>query len=117
MNLVSTFPTRLSKPKFQARLVPCLKAMRSFVLALTKWFPECTHIKPSLPPKEFDDNLPTTSDSDNEPDEESAEGHNWQRLERVREKFERLRQANKDKLDYQQDKQPCMYDDEKAEVP
>lgn len=94
--------------------------MRSFVLALTKWFPELTQpqLTQQLPIKEPDELPPLSdSDSDNEKsDSDAQDDQHWERLERLREKFERLRQKESDALEQQKNLQP-IDNDKKPESP
>jgi hypothetical protein len=89
--------------------------MRSFVLAITKWFPDLTQPQPKIDDIE-EKNVPILSDSDSENDENGTDGHDWERLERLREKFERQRQKNSDAIEQQKDLR-SVSDDAKLKPP
>ncbi|KAI6222401.1 hypothetical protein M3Y99_01504500 [Aphelenchoides fujianensis] len=102
-DLVNLIPELLNgiNTEDKSRVVPCLKAMGSFVRALLVWFPD---LKPAPIEAEEDEEEQqpstsansSTSASSSEGEEEEAEGANWNRLEKLREKFEKLKTKRED---------------------
>lgn len=104
---------------FQARIVPCLKAMRSFVCALTGWFPDLLQPHPSDNNDVLDAEFSLSSDSDDgdcidddgDNVDDETQSH-WDRLERLRDKFERIRQK-----DHEKPERKRCFDDKKQKPP
>jgi flagellar motility protein MotE (MotC chaperone) len=98
--------------------------MRSFVLALTKWFPGLLEAKPKESSEPInDENAEQQNPSDPESDDEEGAGDandtHWQRLEKLRDKFEKLRRQNDEALEQKREKQTWrpVPDEEKKEPP
>lgn len=95
--------------------------MRSFVLALTKWFPELLQSKSEEPNEPANDEAEEQSklhkpESDDEESAGDANEPHWQRLEKLRTRFEKLRQQNDEELGQRQARK-LVPNDERLEPP
>ncbi|KAI6226697.1 hypothetical protein M3Y95_00648000 [Aphelenchoides besseyi] len=101
--LVNLIPELLSgiNTEDNMRIVPCLKAMISFIQAVTKWFPDLkidNTDKVEVDEMETTDVVRDDSSSDEEDKNPQNVGGNWDRLEKIREKFEKLKVEKESEL-------------------
>ncbi|KAI6174224.1 Cysteine protease [Aphelenchoides besseyi] len=99
-DLVNLIPELLSgiNTEDNMRIVPCLKAMISFIRAVTEWFPDLRIDKVEVNEMEAKETIRDDSSSDEEDENPQDVGGNWDRLEKIREKFEKLRAEKESEL-------------------